>query len=48
MNQMHGDEDIGPGTLDSVMKTVLSTNQDIPQDQLDDLLKELNNVLNQN
>jgi len=46
MNQMHGDEDIGPGTLDAVMKTVLSTNQDINQDQLDDLLKELNNVLN--
>jgi hypothetical protein len=48
MNQMHGDEDIGPGTLDSIMKTALSTNQDIPQDKLDDLLKELNQILQQN
>ncbi len=48
MNQMHADEDIGPGTLDAVMKTVLSTNQNIPQDKLDDLLKELNSVLDQN
>ncbi len=27
MNGLHGDEDVGPGTLDGVMKTVLSTNQ---------------------
>jgi len=48
MNEMHGDEDIGPGTLDAVMKTVLSTNQDISADKLDDLLKDLNDILNQN
>ena len=45
MNGVHGDEDIGPGTLDGVMKTVLSTNQDIPPDKLNDLLKELDNIL---
>jgi len=48
MNQMHGDEDIGPGTLDAVIKTVLSTNQDISADKLDELLKDLNGILNQN
>jgi hypothetical protein len=48
MNQMHGDEDIGQGTLDAVMKTVLSTNQDIPADKLDDLLKDLNDILKEN
>jgi Peptidase family M1 domain len=47
MNEVHGDEDIGPGTLDAVMKTVLSTNQQIPADKLDDLLKDLDEILKQ-
>jgi hypothetical protein len=47
MNGLHGDEDIGPGTFDGVMKTVLSTNQEIPADKLDDLLKELDQILKQ-
>ena len=45
MNGLHGDEDIGPGTLDGLFKTVLSINEDIPSDKLDDLLKELNQIL---
>jgi aminopeptidase N len=47
MNGLHGDQDIGPGTLDGVMKTVLSTNQDIPAGNLDELLKELDQILKQ-
>ena len=47
MNGLHGDEDIGPGTFDGVMKTLLSTNQQIPADKLDDLLKELDQILKQ-
>ncbi|MCI0412702.1 M1 family metallopeptidase [bacterium] len=47
MNGVYGDEDIGPGTLDGVIKTVLSTNQDIPTERLDDLLKELDQILKQ-
>jgi hypothetical protein len=46
MNGQFGDQDIGPGTLDGVLKTVLSTNQNIPKDNLDELLKELNKILN--
>ena len=45
INEMHGDEDIGPGTLDAVLKTVLSTNDDISAEKLDDLLKELDKIL---
>jgi aminopeptidase N len=48
MNGVHGDQDIGPGTLDGIFKTVLSIHQDIPSDKLDDLLRELDQILKEN
>ncbi len=45
MNEMHGDEDIGAGSLEDLMRTVLSTNENLPADQFKDLLNELDNIL---
>lgn len=41
MEEKHGDEDIGPGSLDGLMKTIMPAGSDISMDQVDDLLKQL-------
>jgi len=47
MLEQHGDEDIGTGTMDSLLKTLLSTDRNIPPEKLDEFLKELESVLKQ-
>lgn len=47
MHGTHGDEDIGPGTLDGVLRTVLSTNPELSQENLEEMLNQLNQILNQ-
>jgi len=48
MNERHGDEDIGPGTLDALMKTVLGDHSSVPTQDLEKLLKGLDDLLKQN
>ncbi len=47
MLEMHGDEDIGPGTFDALLKTVMAGNPGIPTDNADQLLKQLEEFLKQ-
>lgn len=47
MLETHGDEDIGPGTFDALLKTVMAGNPSIPTDNADQLLKQLEEFLKQ-
>jgi hypothetical protein len=47
MEEKHGDEDIGRGTLDSLINTVLSARSPEERRSADDLLKQLQDILNQ-
>jgi hypothetical protein len=41
IEEKHGDEDIGQGTLDAVLKTVMPEGAGVASDQMEDLLKQL-------
>jgi len=47
MLEMHGDEDIGPGTFNALLKTVMAGNPSIPSGNADQLLKQLEELLKQ-
>jgi hypothetical protein len=47
ISELHGDEDIGPGTLEAVMKTVLSASPDKMTTDQEELLKQLQDLLKQ-
>ncbi|HEY4492062.1 MAG TPA: M1 family metallopeptidase, partial [Acidobacteriota bacterium] len=47
LKERHGDEDIGPGTLDAVFRTVLGAQSQVPPPDLDKLLKGLDDLLKQ-
>ncbi len=47
MLEMHGDEDIGPGTFDALLRTVMTGNPSIQTDNADQLLKQLEELLKQ-
>lgn len=41
IEETHGDEDIGQGTLDAVLKTVMPEGSSVASDQMEELLKQL-------
>lgn len=47
IHELHGDEDIGPGTLEAVMKTILSASPETMSKDQEDLLKQLQELLKQ-
>jgi len=47
MLETHGDEDIGPGTFDALLKTVMAGNPSIATDNADQLLQQLEEILNE-
>lgn len=47
ISELHGDEDIGPGTFEAVMNTILSASPETISKDQEDLLKQLHELLKQ-
>ncbi|HET6267924.1 MAG TPA: hypothetical protein VFG11_09410, partial [Acidobacteriota bacterium] len=45
IKQQHGDEDIGPGTLDALMKTITAINPELSNTDADEVLKQLQEII---